>query len=46
MPLAFASDLLLAMAETTMTSMALSPADSERYRDTGFEAFWSAAAQK
>jgi AcrR family transcriptional regulator len=46
MPLAFASDLLLAMAETTMTSMALSPADSERYRDTGFEAFWSAAAKK
>lgn len=46
MPPAFASDLLLAMAETTMASMAMSPADSERYRATGFEAFWSAAAKK
>ncbi|HTD95911.1 MAG TPA: TetR/AcrR family transcriptional regulator [Edaphobacter sp.] len=46
MPPAFASALLLAMAETTMASMAMSPADSVRYRATGFEAFWSAAARK
>jgi hypothetical protein len=46
MPPAFASDLLLAMAETTMASMAMSPADAERYGATGFEAFWSAAAKK
>jgi AcrR family transcriptional regulator len=46
MPPAFASDLLLAMAETTMTSMAINPANSQRYRDTVFEAFWSAAAKK
>jgi AcrR family transcriptional regulator len=46
MPPAFASDLLLAMAETTIASMAMSPADSERYCLTGFEAFWSAAARK
>jgi AcrR family transcriptional regulator len=46
MPPAFASDLLLAMAETTMASMAMSPADAERYGATGFEAFWCAAAKK
>ncbi|MCU1223932.1 MAG: regulatory protein TetR [Edaphobacter sp.] len=46
LPLSFASDLLLAMAETTMTSMATNPAKAERYRTTGFEAFWSAAAKK
>ena len=42
----FASDLLLAMAETTMASMAANPAKAERYRTAGFEAFWSAAARK
>jgi AcrR family transcriptional regulator len=46
LPLSFASDLLLAMAETTMASMATNPAKAERYRTAGFEAFWSAAAKK
>ncbi|ADV84576.1 TetR/AcrR family transcriptional regulator [Terriglobus saanensis] len=45
MPPGFASDLLLAMAETTMVSMTVSAADAEGYRKTGFEAFWSAAAK-
>jgi AcrR family transcriptional regulator len=46
MPPGYASDLLLAMAETTMTAMALKPVDSLRYREVGFEAFWNAAAKK
>jgi hypothetical protein len=46
LPPAFASDLLLAMAETTMASMVANPAKTERYRSAGFEAFWSAAAKK
>jgi AcrR family transcriptional regulator len=46
LPLSFASDLLLAMAETAMTAMATNPAKAERYRTAGFEAFWSAAAKK
>ena len=43
---AFASDLLLAMAETTMATMLANPAKAERYRRAGFEAFWSAAAKR
>jgi AcrR family transcriptional regulator len=43
---AFASDLLLAMAETTMASMAANPAQAEHYQSAGFEVFWSAAAKK
>ena len=46
LPQSFASDLLLAMAETAMASMAANPAKAERYRTAGFEAFWSAAAKK
>jgi hypothetical protein len=46
LPPAFASDLLLAMAETTMASMVSNPAKAEHYRSAGFEAFWSAAAKK
>jgi len=46
LPLMFASDLMVAMAETTMASMTVSPADARRYRDIGFEAFWSATAKK
>jgi AcrR family transcriptional regulator len=46
LPPAFASDLMLAMAETTMTPMATYPAKAERYLTAGFEAFWSAAAKK
>ena len=46
LPPAFASDLLLAMAETTMASMLANPAKAEHYRSAGFEAFWSAAAKK
>jgi hypothetical protein len=43
--LAFASDLLLAMAETTMASKVANPPKAEHYRRAGFEAFWSAAAK-
>jgi AcrR family transcriptional regulator len=46
LPPAFASDILLAMAETTMASMAANPGEAECYRSAGFEAFWSAAAKK
>jgi hypothetical protein len=46
LPAAFASDLLLAMAETTMASMAAHPAKADQYRNAGFEAFWSSAAKK
>jgi AcrR family transcriptional regulator len=46
LPTAFASDLLLGMAETTMASMVANPAAAEHYRNVGFEAFWSAAAKK
>jgi len=46
LPPAFASDLLLAMAETTMASMVANPAKAEEYRSAGFEVFWSAAAKK
>lgn len=42
----FASDLLLAMAETTMTAMAANPKHAERYGLGGFEAFWAAVAKK
>jgi AcrR family transcriptional regulator len=46
LPISFASDLLLAMAETTMASMVANPANAERYRTAGFKAFWSAAAKQ
>ncbi|HSY37168.1 MAG TPA: TetR/AcrR family transcriptional regulator [Acidobacteriaceae bacterium] len=46
LPAAYASDLLLAMAETTMASMAANPAKAEHYRSAGFEAFWSVAGKK
>lgn len=46
LPPAFASDLLLAMAETTMASMVANPAKADQYRSAGFEAFWGAAAKK
>lgn len=46
LPSAFATDLLLAMAETTMAFMVANPAKAERYRSAGFEAFWNAAAKK
>ena len=46
LPLTFAADLLVTMAETTVTSMELNPADAEHYRATGFKAFWSATETK
>jgi AcrR family transcriptional regulator len=46
LPAGFASDLLLAMAETTMASMVANPAKAEHYRSAEFEAFWSAAGKK
>jgi AcrR family transcriptional regulator len=45
LPSAFASDLLLAMAETTMASMVTNRAKAARYRSAGFEAFWSAVGK-
>ena len=46
LPPEFASDLLLAMAETTMAAMEANPAEAERYQTAGFEAFWSATAKR
>jgi hypothetical protein len=40
LPRAFASDLLLAMAESTMASMEANPAKAGRFRTAGFEAFF------
>jgi AcrR family transcriptional regulator len=46
LPAAFASDLLLAMAETTMSLMATQRSREAQYCAKGFEAFWSATAKK
>jgi AcrR family transcriptional regulator len=46
LPQSFASDLLLAMAETTIGAIAASPVDAARYRTIGFEGFWSASGGK
>ena len=41
-PPAFVSAILNALAETTMDFIVREPADAERYRQAGFEAFWNA----
>jgi AcrR family transcriptional regulator len=46
MPMTFVADLLVAMAETTMTAMVTNPDAADHYRATGFSAFWSAAGKK
>jgi AcrR family transcriptional regulator len=43
-PPAFVAAILAALAETTMDFIAREPADAERYRNAGFEAFWNAIA--
>lgn len=45
-PPAFLSAIMAALAETTMDFIAREPADADRYRKAGFEAFWHAIAQK
>jgi AcrR family transcriptional regulator len=44
-PPAFVSAIMSALAETTMDFIAREPANAERYREAGFEAFWNAIAQ-
>jgi hypothetical protein len=44
-PPAFVSAVMSALAETTMDFIAQEPANAERYRQAGFEAFWNAIAQ-
>ncbi|MGF6769467.1 AcrR family transcriptional regulator [Paraburkholderia sp. GAS199] len=44
-PPAFVSAIMAALAETTMDFIAREPAEAERYRRAGFEAFWHAIAQ-
>ncbi|MFM0039346.1 TetR/AcrR family transcriptional regulator [Paraburkholderia strydomiana] len=41
-PPAFVSAIMSALAETTMDFIAREPADAERYREAGFDAFWNA----
>jgi AcrR family transcriptional regulator len=43
-PPAFAAAIMGALAETAMEFIERDPAQSERYRKAGFEAFWSAVA--
>jgi AcrR family transcriptional regulator len=44
-PPAFLSAIMGALAETTMDFIAREPAEAERYRRAGFDAFWSAIAR-
>jgi hypothetical protein len=44
-PPAFLSAIMAALAETTMDFIAREPANADRYRKAGFEAFWHAIAQ-
>lgn len=44
-PPAFASAIMGSLAETTMDFISRNPAQAERYRNAGFEAFWHAIAQ-
>jgi AcrR family transcriptional regulator len=44
-PAAFAAAIMGALADTTMEFIAREPAQAERYRDAGFEAFWNAVAK-
>lgn len=44
-PPAFLSAVMGALAETTMDFIAREPANAERYRQAGFDAFWNAIAR-
>ena len=44
-PPLFIGSILGALAEVTMNYMAQDPTQAERYRESGFEAFWHAVAQ-
>jgi AcrR family transcriptional regulator len=44
-PPAFAAAIMGALADTTMEFIAREPAQAERYRDAGFEAFWNAVSK-
>jgi AcrR family transcriptional regulator len=41
-PAAFVAAIMGSLAETTMEFIERNPAQAERYRDAGFEAFWNA----
>jgi AcrR family transcriptional regulator len=45
-PLAFTAAIMESLAQTTMGFMEREPAQAERYRDAGFDAFWRAVAHK
>jgi AcrR family transcriptional regulator len=45
-PPAFVSAILEALANTTMNFMMRHPAHAERYRASGFQAFWNAVSKK
>lgn len=44
-PPAFAAAIMGAIADTTMEFIERDPSQAERYRNAGFEAFWSAVAR-
>jgi len=45
-PSAFASSIMVSLAETTMDFISRYPREADRYRDAGFEAFWNAVSKK
>jgi AcrR family transcriptional regulator len=45
-PPAFVSAILIALAETTMGFVQREPAEAERYKRAGFDAFWRAVAKQ
>jgi AcrR family transcriptional regulator len=45
-PSAFASSIMLSLAETTMDFISRYPKEAGRYRDSGFTAFWNAVSKK
>jgi AcrR family transcriptional regulator len=44
-PPAFAGAIMVSLAETTMEFILREPAEAERYKNAGFEAFWAAIAR-
>jgi AcrR family transcriptional regulator len=46
LPPAFVSAIMGSLAETTMDFMVRDPANADRYRISGFDAFWNAIAAK
>jgi AcrR family transcriptional regulator len=45
-PAAFASSIMVSLAETTMDFISRYPKEAARYRDAGFQAFWNAVSKK